>query len=106
MTKIRFAQPDGAERVVEATDGLSAMRAATGNGVPGIVADCGGSLSCGTCHVYVAQGWLNRLPPPSDDEAAMLQIVLAPRPNSRLSCQIAISAALEGLLLEVPAAQL
>jgi len=82
------------------------MRAATTAGVPGIVADCGGNLSCGTCHVYVAEQWCDRLASPSADEEDMLRIVLGPRPGSRLSCQIIVSPALDGLTLQVPAAQL
>jgi ferredoxin, 2Fe-2S len=96
----------GGMREVDATVGQSAMRAATANGVPGIIAECGGYLSCGTCHVYVAGEWADRLPPPAWDEEDMLQIVVAPTPTSRMSCQIVITPELDGLTLEVPARQL
>ena len=105
MTRIRFIQHDGREHEVEASEGESVMRAAVADGVPGIAADCGGSLSCATCHVYVPQEWLERLQPPSADEQAMLEIAVDPRDNSRLSCQIMVTPELEGLTLNVPESQ-
>lgn len=105
MTKIRFIQHNGNEQVVDATDGESVMRAANDHGIPGIVADCGGCMSCATCHIYVPEEWFERLDPPSEDETAMLEIAIDPRPNSRLSCQVIIGEALEGLIVNVPKAQ-
>ena len=105
MTKIRFIQHNGREQEIDATDGVSVMRAANDHGVPGIVADCGGCLSCATCHVYVPEEWLDRLEPPSEDETAMLEVAMDPQPNSRLSCQIIVGGALDGLTVNVPKAQ-
>jgi 2Fe-2S ferredoxin len=102
LTTIRFIQHDGREQDIDATDGDSIMRAANDHGVPGILADCGGCLTCATCHVYVPEGWFDRLDPPSADETAMLEGAVDPHPNSRLSCQIAVSPALEGLTVHVP----
>ncbi len=102
MTKIRFIQNDGREQEVDGTNGDSVMRVANDHGIPGIIADCGGSMTCATCHVYVPQEWLDRLEPPSEDETAMLEIAVDPQPNSRLSCQIVVSDRLEGLTVNVP----
>ena len=82
------------------------MRAAVDNGVEGIVADCGGTMSCATCHVIVPPEWATRLPPPGPDEEAMLAMTAAPREaGSRLSCQLVVSAPLHGLTLRLPATQ-
>jgi 2Fe-2S ferredoxin len=89
--------------VLEAAEGSSLMRAAVDAGVAGIEAQCGGNLSCATCHCYVQQPWLDKLPAPSDDEALMLSNVAAERrANSRLSCQIRIEPTLEGLTVRFP----
>jgi ferredoxin, 2Fe-2S len=75
-------------------------------GIDGIAADCGGCLSCATCHVYVQADWSGRIAPPSRDEAAMLEMTAAPRqPHSRLSCQIVLDASLDGLVVRLPATQ-
>jgi len=110
MVTLRFLhmQPDGSQRTHElnALPGESAMKAAVDAGLDGIAADCGGLLTCATCHVYVAPEWADRLPPPSDDELGMLDFTAAPRrANSRLSCQIEITPALDGLTLELPETQ-
>ena len=105
MTKIRFIQHDQSEVVVDATDGESVMRAAQQNGVRGIAADCGGCLSCATCHIYIAEDWIDRLEPASEDEVAVLEIAIDPQPNSRLSCQVIVSASIEGLTVMVPERQ-
>jgi len=102
LTTIRFIQHDGREQAVDATDGESVMRAANDHGVPGIVADCGGCMTCATCHVYLPHEWFERLAPPTEDETAMLEAAVDPRPNSRLSCQIIVSADVEGLIVNVP----
>ena len=82
------------------------MQAAVEANVPGIAADCGGLLTCATCHVHVRAEWLDRLPPLSDDEATMLAFTASPRqPNSRLSCQLVLSEALDGLVVELPPTQ-
>jgi len=103
MPDISFIQPDGREDGFEAPDGISVMAAATGHGIAGIVAECGGSLSCATCHVYVDEAWADRLVPPTADERQMLALTAAePRPTSRLSCQIRLTPELQGLRLHVP----
>ena len=87
-------------------EGDSVMQTATGAGVPGIVAECGGSAMCATCHVYVDEAWADRLPPPLATELEMLECTAAERlPNSRLSCQIKLSAALDGLVVRIPERQ-
>ncbi len=105
MPKIVFIQPDGQARTVEATVGQSVMEVATGNLIPGIVGECGGSCSCATCHVYVADAWFDRLPPADEMEAGMLEGAIEPGPLSRLSCQIQVSEALDGLSVTIPAGQ-
>lgn len=102
MTRIVFVQHDGSTRTVDAADGESVMRAANDHGVPGIVADCGGCMSCATCHVYVPEAWVARLDPPTEDETAMLESAIDPRPNSRLSCQVIVAPGLDGLTLNLP----
>jgi len=105
VTKIRFIQSDQREFVVDAMDGESVMRAAQENGVPGIAADCGGFLSCATCHIYIPEDWQGRLEPASEDELAMLENAIDPQPNSRLSCQVIVSPDIEGLTVNVPEKQ-
>lgn len=105
MPTIRFIQHDGSERSVEASSGQSLMQAAVENMVPGILADCGGGCACATCHSYVDDAWLARLPAPSDDETMMLDGSLHTRPNSRLSCQVKLSDELDGMIVRLPASQ-
>ncbi|CAN5211461.1 2Fe-2S iron-sulfur cluster-binding protein [soil metagenome] len=106
MPDITFIQPDGSEQGFEAPVGVSVMQAATGADVAGIVAECGGSAICGTCHVYVDAPWAALLPPPSPIELETLECVAAERkPTSRLSCQIQLTAAMQGLLIHVPDSQ-
>lgn len=91
---------------VQAEAGLSVMETAQANGVPGIVGECGGTMSCATCHVYVRNGWTDKVPAPEQEETELLEAVAEPRDNSRLSCQIKMSAALDGLTVEVPESQI
>lgn len=96
----------GAARTLELRAGQSLMRAATNAGVEGIVAECGGTLTCATCHVFVDPAWADRLPPPDVDERAMLEMTATPAgPTSRLSCQIRLEPALDGLIVRLPATQ-
>lgn len=82
------------------------MQAAQAGGVDGIAADCGGSMTCATCHVMVREPWASQLPPASADEIAMLDFTAVPRqPNSRLSCQIQLTKALDGLTVDLPTSQ-
>lgn len=106
MSKIIFLQPDGSEQTLEVANGTSVMQAAIANGVPGIVAECGGSAMCATCHVYVESTWLDQLPPMDAVEQEMLDSVADERlPESRLSCQLVVSPALDGLKVRLPRTQ-
>jgi 2Fe-2S ferredoxin len=108
MIKIHLVGPASApgETTLEAKPGESLMRAAVAANVRGIEADCGGLLTCATCHVYVREPFAAQLPPPQDDELGMLEFTASPRrPNSRLSCQIELTAALDGLTVDLPANQ-
>jgi 2Fe-2S ferredoxin len=105
MVKIVFTEPDGGRHELHAPLGVTLMEAARQNGVQGVVAQCGGACACATCHVYVDPSWLNRLEPPEDMEEGMLETAWEPRGNSRLSCQIQITADLEGLQVTVPQQQ-
>lgn len=97
MPKITYIEHNGAEHVVEAQTGVSVMEAAVKNMVPGIDADCGGACACATCHVYVEDGWYEKLKPPSHEETDMLDMAPAVESNSRLSCQITCNDTLEGI---------
>ncbi|CFX40546.1 2Fe-2S ferredoxin [Candidatus Filomicrobium marinum] len=105
MAKITFIQPDGSTQVVEATPGTTVMEAAKLNGVPGIEAECGGACACATCHVYVSDDWREQVGAPSEMEEDMLDFAFDVRESSRLSCQIKVTDALDGLVLSVPAKQ-
>jgi 2Fe-2S ferredoxin len=106
MPDITFILPDGTERGLEAPEGVSVMQAATGADIPGIVAECGGSAMCATCHVYVDPAWIDRLTPPLANELEMLECTADERlPNSRLSCQIKLTAAMQGLVVRIPESQ-
>ncbi|MER7010246.1 2Fe-2S iron-sulfur cluster-binding protein [Saccharopolyspora sp. NPDC000359] len=106
MPRIVFVRPEGESQEVEAAEGASAMRAALVGGVSGITADCGGEASCATCHVYVAEQWLDQVGGPGPDEDDMLDFAACQRqPNSRLSCQIRITDGLDGLVLTLPESQ-
>lgn len=106
MVKVTYIEPNGTTRVVEADPGASVMETAVDNDVEGIVAECGGGCSCATCHVYVEESWLAKLPPPEPQEDGMLDCVLDRQSNSRLSCQIEITPELDGLVVSVPEEQI
>lgn len=105
MPRITFIEPGGLRRVIDAPVGISLMEAAVQNGVQGILALCGGACACGTCHVYVNAEWFSRLQPREEMEEGMLESAWEPRGNSRLSCQIHITAEFEGLEVTVPQRQ-
>jgi 2Fe-2S ferredoxin len=105
MPRITFVEPSGLRREVDAPIGITLMEAAMQNGVQGILALCGGACACGTCHVYVDAAWLPRLQAREEMEEGMLECAWEPRDNSRLSCQIHITADLEGLEVTVPQRQ-
>jgi 2Fe-2S ferredoxin len=105
MVTVTFIESSGNEKKVEAGEGSTLMEAAVKNGVGGILAECGGACTCATCHVYVDEAWAARVGPASGDEEEMLTLAVDPQPNSRLSCQIALTAELDGLVVRVPVAQ-
>jgi len=105
MPKVTFIEHNGTRHDVEAVSGQSLMRAAVDNSVPGIDADCGGECACATCHVYVEAAWLARTGEQNDMERSMLGFAAVTQDNSRLSCQIKISPALDGLVVSLPEGQ-
>ncbi len=107
MPKITYIEHDGREHQVEVAPGLSVMRGAVDNSIPGIDADCGGECACATCHVYIEEDWVGVIgtPVPGSQEASMLSFAALARPNSRLSCQIKVSEALDGLIVHMPEGQ-
>lgn len=105
MVKINYVTPDGQSVSVDAEPGESLMEAAVRNGVDGIVAACGGCLSCATCHAYVDEPWLSKLEAQSDTEKEMLDFASHVEADSRLTCQIEISEALEGAVIRTPPSQ-
>ena len=105
MPGIVFVQADGVRREIDAPSGITLMEAARVNDVQGVVAQCGGACACGTCHVYVDPAWIGRLEPAEDMELGMLETAWQPRENSRLSCQITLAPALDGLVVVVPERQ-
>ncbi len=106
MANITFVEPSGQAVTVAVTDGWSLMQGAMAAGVEGIVAECGGSCACATCHCYVDEARAAGLPPPEQAELDMLANVAAERrPTSRLSCQIKASPALDGLVVTLPQRQ-
>ena len=102
MAKITYIQFDGTETAVEVKPGLSVMEGAIKNNIPGIDADCGGACACATCHVYVDEAWREKTGEPSAMEESMLDFADEVQPTSRLSCQIRISDALDGLVVRLP----
>ncbi len=107
MPKVTYVDPDGTELEVDADAGTSVMMAAVNADIDGIVAECGGSLMCATCHVYVDDAFADRLPEMSADEDEMLEAAASERlPTSRLSCQIELSDELDGLVVRLPETQL
>ena len=107
MPKVTYIEFNGTVHEIDVPVGLSVMRGAVNNGVPGIDADCGGECACATCHVYVDAGWLDRtgLPVPGSQEASMLSFAAVTQPDSRLSCQIPVTEALDGLIVRMPEGQ-
>ena len=102
MTKITYIENNGKAHVIEVANGLSVMEGAVQNDIPGIDADCGGSMACATCHVYVKEEWLNKLPNKEDGEEDMLDMAYEPNKFSRLSCQLIVSDELDGLVVSMP----
>ena len=105
MPKITFIDHGGAARTVDAEVGATVMETAIRNNIPGIEAECGGACACATCHVYVDEAWRAKAGEPSPMEEDMLDFGYDVRPNSRLSCQIKVTAALDGLVVTTPEKQ-
>ena len=108
MSEITFVTASGTEKTIDAKDGISIMKAAIANSVPGIIGECGGQAMCATCHVYVRDEYLDGLPPISDDEEEMLEEATAPRDEerSRLGCQLHAGRDFESIVVEVPGSQI
>jgi 2Fe-2S ferredoxin len=102
---VKFVSAVGAKIELMVEEGVSLMEAAVQGGIGGIDADCGGQLSCATCHIYLDETWLSRVPPPESDEEDMLDFAVGRDARSRLSCQIIMDASLDGLVVHVPESQ-
>lgn len=105
MPTVYFIDADGNQFEAEADSGTNVMEAAVDNFIDGIVGECGGVLSCATCHCYVDEKWLAKLDPPSEQEEDMLDMAVEPKDNSRLSCQIELTDELDGLVVHLPKTQ-
>jgi 2Fe-2S ferredoxin len=105
MIQITYVDSQGKSKTVEAQEGSTVMETALRQSIPGIDAECGGACACATCHVYVAPEWAEIVGKPSQMEEDMLDFAFEVRPNSRLSCQIKVTPALNGLSVTTPAKQ-
>jgi len=105
MPKITYIEHNGKSHNIDVPNELSVMEGAVQNNIPGIDADCGGSMACATCHVYVKEEWFNKLPKKEDGEEDMLDMAFEPKKNSRLSCQLMVSDQLDGLVISLPEKQ-
>ena len=105
MPQITYVEHSGQLHTLDVAPGLTVMEAAVKNGIPGIDANCGGACACATCHVYVDAGWLDALPPKSPTEVQMLEFASLAMSNSRLSCQLKVTTALDGLRVTLPESQ-
>ena len=105
MPKITFKDHQGNSKTIDVDNGLSVMEGAIQKEIPGIDADCGGSMACATCHVYVSDEWINKISKPEDAEIDMIDMAFEPKKNSRLSCQIIVSDELDGLKITTPKKQ-
>jgi len=107
MARVTYVQPNGERQAFDVPAGTSVMKAALNNGVPGIIADCGGAAACATCHVYVEGAFAERMGPIDEMEDQMLESVASDRrPTSRLSCQIVVDDSCDGLVVQIPDRQL
>lgn len=102
MPKITFIDHEGTSRTVDAEVGVSVMKSAVRNNVPGIEAECGGQMSCATCHVQVSRDWMEQVGPPGSSESAMLEFADDVTEYSRLSCQVSVTEDLDGLVVHTP----
>ena len=107
MSKITYIEHNGTEHVVDVANGLTVMEGARDNNIPGIEADCGGACACSTCHVYVDAGWVEKIPAKDDMETDMLDFAYEPdETRSRLTCQLKVTDALDGLIVQMPEKQI
>ena len=105
MPKITYIEDGGKKHIIDVSNGLTVMEGAVQNDIPGIDADCGGSMACATCHVYVTEDWFDKLPKKEDGEEDMLDMAFEPKKNSRLSCQLIVSDEMDGLVVNIPSKQ-
>ena len=105
MTKITYIEHNGKTHQIDVANGLTVMEGAIQNNIPGIDADCGGSMACATCHVYVKEDWFNRIPKKENGEEDMIDMAYEPNKFSRLSCQITVSDEIDGLVVQLPKKQ-
>jgi 2Fe-2S ferredoxin len=105
VSKITYTDNQGNSKTIDVENGLTVMEGAIQNDIPGIDADCGGSMACATCHVYVEETWLDKLPKAEEAEVDMIDMAYEPKKNSRLSCQLIVSDELEGITVTTPAQQ-
>ena len=105
MPKIKYIEFNGKLHEINVQKGLTVMEGAVQNNIPGIDADCGGGMACATCHVYVKEEWLDKLPKKEDGEEDMLDMAFEPKKNSRLSCQILVSKEIDGIVVDLPKKQ-
>ena len=105
MPKIKYINQKGNSKTIDVENGLTVMEGAVQNNIPGIDADCGGSMACATCHVYVEEKWLNKLPKAEEAEVDMIDMAFEPKKNSRLSCQLIVSDEMDGLEVTTPEKQ-
>ena len=105
MTKITYIEHNGKEHTIDVQNGLTVMEGAVQNDIPGIDADCGGSMACATCHVYVKDEWYDKLDEKSEGEDDMIDQAYEPKKNSRLSCQITVTDEIDGLIVTTPEKQ-
>jgi 2Fe-2S ferredoxin len=105
MTKIIYQDNQGNSKTIDVENGLTIMEGAIQNKIPGIDADCGGSMACATCHVYVEEKWLNKIPKAEEAEIDMIDMAYEPKKNSRLSCQLIVTDELDGLKVTTPTQQ-
>ena len=105
MPKITYIDHQDNSKTIEVENGLTVMEGAVQNDIPGIDADCGGGMACATCHVYVEEKWLDKIPKPEDGEVDMIDMAFEPKKNSRLSCQIVVADELDGLKVTTPEKQ-
>ena len=105
MPKITYKDSEGNSKTITVENGLTVMEGAIQNDIPGIDADCGGSMACATCHVYVEEKWLDKIPKAEEAEVDMIDMAYEPKKNSRLSCQLIVSDELEGITVTTPTQQ-